>query len=65
MLYVESRKSLEGRREKKLLFYRVPLKNTRQKHYFAECKLKTLGKTISLPSVKKKHTAYHVFVECL
>ena len=44
--------------KKKLLFCRVPLKNTRQPHYFAECKQKTLGKSINLPSVKKKHTAY-------
>ena len=59
MLYVDSRKSLEGRREKKLLFYRVPLK--------------TLGNNITLPSVnkkhlpnvKKKHTTYLVFAECL
>ena len=52
--------------EKKIiLFYRVPLKNTRQQHYFAECKQKTLGKIINLPSVKKKHTAYLVFAECL
>ena len=65
MLYVDSRKSLEGSREKKLLFYRVPLKNTRQQHYFAECKQKTLDKIINLPSVKKKHTAYIVFAECL
>ena len=65
MLYVESRKSLKDRREKNLLFCRVQLKNTRQKHYFAECKQKTLGKNISLPSVKQKHTAYLVFAECL
>ena len=48
-----------------LLFCQVPLKNTRQQHYFAECKQKTLGKNISLPSVKQKHMAYLVFAECL
>ena len=59
MLYVDSRKRLEGRSKKKLLFCRVPLK--------------TLGNNITLPSVnkkhlpnvKKKHTAYFVFAECL
>ena len=65
MLYVESRKSLEGRRGKKLLFYRVPIKNTRHQHYFAECQTKTLGKNISLPSVNKKHSANLGFAECL
>ena len=53
MLYVESRKSLEGKRGKKLLFCRVPIKNTRQQHHFAECQKKTLDKNISLPSVNK------------
>ena len=65
MLYVESRKSLEGRREKHFIILPSAIKNTRQKHYFAECKQKTLGKNISLPSVKQKHTAYLIFAECL
>ena len=50
--------------ENKLLFCRVPIKNTRQQHHFAECQ-KTLGKNISLPSVNKKHSANLVFAECL
>ena len=51
--------------EKKIIILPSATKNTRQKHYFAECKQKTLGKSINLPSVKKKHTAYLVFAECL
>ena len=39
MLYVESRKSFKATREKNLLF--------------TECKKKTLGKLISLPSAEK------------
>ena len=64
MLYVESRKSLEGKRGKKLLFCRVPIKNTRQQHHFAECQ-KTLGKNISLLSVNEKHSANLVYAESL
>ena len=51
--------------EKKIIILPSATKNTRQQHYFAECKQKTLGKNISLPSDKKKHTAYLVFAECL
>ena len=43
MLYVESRKSFKVRREKKLI-------------YLPSAK-KTLGKPMSLPSAKKKHSA--------
>ena len=43
MLYVESRKSFKVRREKKFI-------------YLSSAK-KTLGKIISLPSAKEKHSA--------
>jgi len=44
MLYVDGRKSLEGRRGKKSFG-------------FAECWGKTLGKLIILPSAGEKHSA--------
>ena len=45
MLYVESRKNFEGRREKNSLgFAESQQKNTRQNDYFAECHNETLGK---------------------
>ena len=49
MLYVESIKSLEDKKDKK-------------KYFFAECE-KTLGKLASLPTVKK-HSAKNLFAEC-
>ena len=54
MLYVDSRKSLEGRREKNIIILPSATKKHSQQHYFVECKQKTLGKIINLPSVKKK-----------
>ena len=51
VLYVEIRKSFEGRRGKKSLG-------------FAESQHKTLGKMINLPSAIKKHSANNVFAEC-
>ena len=51
MLYVKSRKSLRGRREKKSLFIcRVPEK--------------ILGKLASLPSVRKITLGKALFAEC-
>jgi len=49
VLYVESRKSLKDKKEKKYFFAECE-KNTRQTCFFAECK-KTVGKFASLPSV--------------
>jgi len=37
MLYVKSRKSLRGRREKKFIYLPSAKKNTRQTCFFAEC----------------------------
>ena len=50
ILYVKSRKSLRGRREKILFICRVPKK--------------TLGKLASLPSVRKITLGKALFAEC-
>ena len=64
MLYVESRKSFKGRREKKFRLYRVPIKNTRQTYNFAECRGKTLGKfRLCRVPIKNTRQTYHV-AEC-
>jgi len=57
MLYVESRKSLEGRRGKKIII--LPSANKKHSATTSVCRVpkKTLGKNISLPSVNKKHSA--------
>ena len=51
MLYVESRKSFEGKREKIV-------------QALARANKKTLGKIITLPSAITKHSANNVFAEC-
>ena len=51
MLYVDGRKSLEGREENKFYICWVLGKNTRQTYNFTECWIETLGKLIILPSV--------------
>ena len=48
MLYVDGRKSLEGRRGKKFWLCRMLGKNTRQTYHFVECCGKTLGKVALL-----------------